>query len=366
MRVTLCVDALAPNPGGIGRYTWELCKGLARREEITSLHYVAWGRLINDPERLLRGERLRRPLGPFRLIARRKLKKVLRSSLVHGPNYFLPQQAELGIITVHDLSVLRYPESHPAARVKAFERQFTSSLGRSLRIITDTETVRRELIDMFDIDPDRLVAVPLGVDARFRPANAEAIRTVLQQWNLAPGSYGLCVSTFEPRKKIPELIHAWRKLPSAIRDRFPLVLAGGSGWRNESLLEEIKSAAAEGWLVNLGFVDDAVLPELYAGAALFTYPSTYEGFGLPPLEAMASGVPVVVANRSCLPEVCGDSARYVDHPDDSHRFSEAIREALSDADWRSEAIRRGLARAGQFTWDRCIEGTVAVYRSVMD
>src|SRR6185369_10324175 len=114
----------------------------------------------------------------------------------------------------------------------------------------------------------------------------------------------------------------------------------------------------------LGFVDDAVLPELYAGAALFAYPSTYEGFGLPPLEAMASGVPVIVANKSCLPEVCEDAARYVSPYYDDDGFAEAIREILCDADLRSDMVRRGLARAEQFTWDRCIEGTVAVYRSV--
>jgi alpha-1,3-rhamnosyl/mannosyltransferase len=364
VRVTLCVDALAPNPGGIGRYTWELCKGLAGREEISSLHYVAHGRLIDDPQRLLRGERLPRARGPFRILAQRKLQQLLSSSLVHGPNYFLPPLADAGVITVHDLSVLRYPEAHPAERVRAFEKQLVPSIERSLRIITDTETMRREVIGTFAVDPERVTAVPLGVDSRFRPAGPEEIASVIGQWSLAPGGYGLCVSTLEPRKKIPELIHAWRKLPRALRDRFPLVLAGGSGWKNETLLEEIESAAAEGWLVNLGFVDDAVLPELYAGAALFAYPSTYEGFGLPPLEAMASGVPVIVANKSCLPEVCEDAARYVSPYYDDDGFAEAIREILCDADLRSDMVRRGLARAEQFTWDRCIEGTVAVYRSV--
>jgi alpha-1,3-rhamnosyl/mannosyltransferase len=363
MRVTLCVDALERQPGGIGRYTWELYRGLSRREEISSLHYVAHGRLIDDPERLLLGKRRRRARGPFRILAERKLRRLFGSSLVHGPNYFLPPLAESGIVTVHDLSVLRYPESHPAARARAFERQLLPSLERSRRIITDTETVRRELIDMFALDSERVAAVPLGVDSRFQPAGSDIISEVVTQWSLIPGRYGLCVSTLEPRKKISELIQAWRNLPLSIRDRFPLVLAGGAGWKNEALLAEIESASREGWLKHLGFVDDVALRKLYAGAALFAYPSTYEGFGLPPLEAMASGVPVIVANRSCIPEVCGDAARYVD-PDDIERFAEAIHEGLCNADWRSNMIQRGLHRAAQFTWDRCIEGTVAVYRSV--
>jgi glycosyltransferase involved in cell wall biosynthesis len=275
VRVALCVDALAPHPGGIGRYTWELCKGLRRREEISTVHYVARGRLIDEPERLLRGEPLPRQRALPRLIAKRKLKQVLRASLVHGPNYFLPEIVEQGVITVHDLSVFRFPESHPAARVKAFERQFIPSLERSLRIITDTETVRRELIDMFAVDPEKVTAVPLGVSPRVRPAGVDAVAGVVEQWGLAPGSYGLCVSTQEPRKKIPELIRAWRNLPRSIRDRFPLVLAGGSGWKNETLLAEIETAAAERWVLNLGFVEDAVLPQLYAGPRfLFIPPPT--------------------------------------------------------------------------------------------
>ena len=365
MQVALCVDALGPHPAGIGRYTWELCKGLAHQEGISKIHYLAQGRLIDDPERLLRGERLRRRRGLFRILAQRKLKQVLRSGLVHGPNYFLPPIAETGIITLHDLSVLRYPETHPAERVRAFEKRLLPSIERSLRIITDTETMRREVIGAFALDPYRVTAVPLGVDSRFRPASPRAIASVVGRWNLTPGSYGLCVSTLEPRKKIPELIRAWRKLPRSIRDRFHLVLAGGSGWNNETLLTEIERATAEGWLLNLGFVDDAALPQLYAGAALFAYPSTYEGFGLPPLEAMASGVPVIVANQSCLPEVCGDAARYVD-PNDDDDFADAIHQSLCDAVWRSETVQRGLNRAAQFTWDRCIEGTVGVYRSATE
>src|SRR5206468_12439963 len=127
--------------------------------------------------------------------------------------------------------------------------------------------------------------------------------------------------------------------------------------------EQIDDAAAEGWLVHLGYVAEEDLPALYAGAALFIYPSIYEGFGLPPIEAMASGVPVVVANRSCLPEVCGDAVRYVD-PDDDNDFLTAIEESLFNSDWRKQAIDRGLKRAAGYTWGRCVRDTVAVYNFV--
>ena len=365
MRVALCVDALAPQPGGIGRYTWELSKGLAESREIDSLHYFGRGRLIAEPRLLIEGislPRRRRMLRPFHDW---QLRHVLQSSVVHGPNYFLPGSVEGGVITVHDLSVFRFPETHPLDRVRAFERLFESSMKRSAHIITDTETIRRELVETFSVRPESVTAIPLAVNASFRPVSAGSISRYLGEWGLTAQGYGLCISTLEPRKKILELIRAWRRLPDGLKSAFPLVLAGGSGWENEHLHDEIEIAVAEGWLRHLGFVDEHALPALYAGAALFVYPSSYEGFGLPPLEAMASGVPVIAANRTCLPEVCGDAARYVD-PDDEDSLTDSIRESLLDADWRTEAARRGLQRASQFTWRRCVAETLTVYRKVVN
>lgn len=364
MRVTLCVDALSPEQAGIGRYTWELSKGLARSDQIDSLRYFARGRLIDDPLVLLTHSRLPRRQWFNRLADRWKTRHVLHSSLVHGPNYFLPDAAEQGVITVHDLSVFHFPETHPAARLDAFERRFKKSLERAAHIITDTETIRREVIEAFGVNGGSVTAIPLGVSPAFRPIdNPSGVSKLLSRWGLEVGCYGLCVSTLEPRKKIAELVRAWRDLPAGTRQQFPLVLAGGKGWRNDALRTEIVQASNEGWLRHLGFVDDADLPALYAAAALFIYPSIYEGFGLPPIEAMASGVPVIVSNRSCLPEVCGDAPRYVD-PDDLPAFRTAIGECLSDEEWRSRAVERGVARAAEFTWERCVDDTVGVYRRV--
>ena len=159
------------------------------------------------------------------------------------------------------------------------------------------------------------------------------------------------------------MLQSWRRLPASVRTRFPLAIAGGRGWNNEELHRDIERASAEGWLRHLGFVEEESLPALYAGAALFLYPSIYEGFGLPPLEAMASGVPVLVSGSSCLPEVGGDAPRYV-NPDDIDSFAESIEESLVDEAWRSEAARRGLERARQFSWSRCIDATADVYRKV--
>lgn len=359
MRVTLDVDALSPRLSGIGRYVWELCSGLARRRDLR-VQYYARGQLVSDPALLLRCEQPRRR---FRRLRRLLPELKPRYGLFHGPNYFLPDHVESGAITVHDLSVLRYPESHPAARVAAFERNFERSLGRATHILTDTETVRNEIMEAFGVPQERITAVLLGVDPSFRPRLRSDLEPLLSRRGLEPGRYCLCVSTLEPRKRIADLLVAWSRLDRDLRSRYTLVLAGDSGWLNDELLVAIDAGVRDGWLNHLGFVDEAELPVLYAGAALCLYPSIYEGFGLPPLEAMASGVPVIVANRSCLPEVTAGAAMEID-PDDDEAFVEAIKRALSDEDWRASARRRGLERAAELCWRRCVDHTVSVYRQI--
>jgi alpha-1,3-rhamnosyl/mannosyltransferase len=360
--VTLCVDALSPQLSGIGRYTWELSNGLAGHRGVSPLRFYRSESIIDDVT-LLRQEHSRRKRSRLsQWLDSRRSGRVLKSTLVHGPNYFLPLAAERGVITVHDLSVFAYPQTHPSDRLKAFERLFASSLNRAVHIITDTETVRCELIEAFSLRPEAISAVCLGVGPSFVRLPGHEISSAIKQWDLTPGNYGLSVAAFEPRKKIAELIAAWERLPAPLRLSCPLVLAGAAGWRNEELHDAIANAQSQGWLKHLGFVDEAQLPKLYAGARLFVYPSIYEGFGLPPIEAMASGTPVVVSNRSCLPEVCGDAAHYID-PDDPEGFTSAIEEILSDEHKRVGMIFRGLARAQLYSWDRCVGETVAVYKN---
>lgn len=363
LNVTLDVDFVAAQNGGIGRYAVELARGLTRHPDVR-LGTWARGVIIPDYTRLLSGEQFgagNRFVRPFR---RWRDRQRAHATLFHGPNYFLPAFVERGVITVHDLSVLRFPETHPAARVAEFQRRLPDSLARALFVITDTETVRQEIIEEFALEPERVKAVPLGVEEGFRPQDANALAPVLTQWDLSAGQYGLSVSQLEPRKKIAELVRAWRALPKPLRGRFPLVIAGDSGWRNDDIRRELQQAEAEGWLKVLGYVPDEQLPALYAGARLFAYPSVYEGFGLPPLEAMACGVPVVVSSHSCLPEVAGEAAMYVD-PDHQPSFTDALRKGLEDEEWRGVTIERGLARAAGFTWEATVEGTVNVYREAL-
>ena len=358
----MSVDAIAPELTGIGRYSLELARRLPSHPAIRSLTFFRGREPVAHLDHLLEGASpKRRP----RIV--RKLDGVVarrRVDLVHGPNYFLPDWADRGVATIHDLSVFRFPELHPEERVAAFERDFRRSVEKADRLITDSETIRREVIEFTGVDPARITSIPLGVSGEFRPIPAGERRAVLARLGLPETGYGLTVSSLEPRKRIHRLIDAWKKLPGALRERTPLVIAGAQGWHNDRLYDSIQSAVHEGWAILLGFVPEQDLPALYSGARLFVFPSVYEGFGLPPLEAMASGVPTVVAAESCLEEVTKGAAM-VAEPDDIAGFSAAIERALEDESWREQAISSGVQVSSDYTWKRCVDETVGVYQQVM-
>ncbi len=349
--------------GGIGRYTLELIKGLRRQTEVQDLRYYRHGRWISDPLALLRGEEVREPSTAWlpRRWRQARERRLYRSYLFHGTNFFLPVEAERGVITVHDLSVLRFPELHPIERVRAYEREFTGSLDRTAHIITPSETIRREVIEYLGAAPDKVTAVPLAAGVEYRPRDAEELAPVLGRWDLRPDGYGLSVSTIEPRKKLEQSLAAWAALPASISRRWPLVIAGGTGWENSSIHAMIRRGEAEGWVRNVGYFPEEQLPALYAGARVLLYPSTYEGFGLPVVEAMASGVPCLISPKSCLAEVTNGAALPVD-PDDIADFARNIERALTDAAWRACAIAHGVRVANGYSWDRCASETLAVYR----
>ena len=237
-------------------------------------------------------------------------------------------------------------------------------MARASHLITDSEATRREVMAFLGWSADKITAVSLGVSPRFGPvADDENQSALLARYGLRHKSYALCVSTLEPRKKIGQLLRAYENLPETLRTQFPLVLVGGAGWLSDELHHDIARLAAQGWLHYLGFVPESDLPCVYAGAALFVYPSVYEGFGLPVLEAMASGVPVITSVFSSLPEVSGGAALLVDTPD-TDALAQSIERGLCDASWRGQATAAGLAVSGRYTWARCVQETVGVYQKL--
>lgn len=368
MKLILETSALLHPLTGIGRYTHELAAGLSAKNGLEIKFWVQ-NRLFDDLETVKRLKpRTHFPLWskPFRVLKNRLAPKryapQIARSIFHGPNFFVPPEAERAVITVHDLSILRYPETHPAERLRQFKLNLERSVQQAKKILADSEFVRREIINEFSCPPDKIHTVYMGVSPQFRPPSETDAR-LMAACNLNADGYTLCVATLEPRKNIDKLLAAYQQLPESLRRRYPLILIGGHGWLADSLLEKIAAAERQGWARKLGYVSETDLVGLYQHARLFAYPSAYEGFGLPVLESMACGVPVITSDRSSLPEVGGNAALQI-NPDDVEQFAAALRQGLEDNHWRTAAREQGLRQAALFSWQKCVDETFALYQAV--
>lgn len=279
----------------------------------------------------------------------------------HEPNFVAPALDLPTVITVHDLSCFRFPQYHPVDRVRFMQRRLPAAIAAADRIIAVSEFTKREIVDYFGVAPGKIDVILEAAAARFNPLAAEQTAPLLAPWGLRHGSYFLFVGSIEPRKNLSLVLDAYAALPPAIQQRYPLVLAGAEGWRREHFQARLSRLVDAGLVRELGYAPHDALPALYAGCAGFVFPSTYEGFGLPPLEAMACGAPVIVSRKASLPEVVGDGALLVSG-DDVDELAEALRQLAEDAAGAAALGARGRARAGEFSWDRAATETIAAYR----
>ncbi len=284
--------------------------------------------------------------------------------IYHEPNFLpFPYEGPLAI-TVHDISCFRHPETHPQERVALMEKYLPAALLRANSIITVSRFTAEEVIRYFGIPENKVVVTHLGVTPDFRPLTANETQSVLQAQGLTYRQYILCVGTLEPRKNLSRLFAAYAALPEQLRARYPLVVAGISGWHTHALLNEAERLRARGEIRLLGYVPAQQLPALYAGARCFAYPSFYEGFGLPPLEAMACATPVLTANCSSLPEVVGEAGLQVD-PLDTEAIRAGLHRLLEDEAYTHALARQGLDRAARFSWQQCAEQTLLAYQQAL-
>jgi glycosyltransferase involved in cell wall biosynthesis len=285
-------------------------------------------------------------------------------SLYHEPNFMSYRFDGPSVVTVHDLSWLRYPETHPADRVREMNRVMPRAMGGAAHVLVDSDFVKREVMEHYGLAEERITTTLLGVSTEFRPFSNAECAAPLDRYRLQYGRYILAVATLEPRKNLSSLIAAFAQLPDTLRRRYPLVIAGMRGWGEGVASASLSNMIAKGEVRLVGYVPQADLPKLYAGARMFVYPSLYEGFGLPPLEAMACAVPVIASNRASLPEVVGN-AGILTEPLDDLRIVQHMRALIEDDALHAHLAKAGRLRARRFTWRKCAMETLAVYRKVL-
>lgn len=285
-----------------------------------------------------------------------------RPALYHGMGFSLPfLWPGRSVVTIYDMSFMRYPERTTRARRAYLNAIVPPSVRRASRVLTISESSKREIVELLDVDPDRIdIAVP-GVNKQFKPCDPLDVAAFREEQSL-PDHFILYVGTIEPRKNLTTLIRAYAELPE--KDEIPLVIAGGAGWGSDEVYRLIEALGLTNHILLPGYVSNDRLPLWYNAADVFVYPSLYEGFGLPIVEAMACATPVIASNSTSLPEAAGDAALLVP-PLDVAAWRDALHSLLNDADQQDDLARRGRKHAGQFDWSRTAQQTADSYRRAL-
>jgi glycosyltransferase involved in cell wall biosynthesis len=376
MRIAFNATSLLSPLTGIGQYSKHLASGLLTAPDLDAEFFYGafWQKEVRQEpmpasQTLLPWIRnnvpgsyaLRRLIQTQRFSAHTKRN---RFDIYHEPN-ILPMPFDgPTVVTVHDLSWIRYPETHPVERVRAMNTHFEAGIKQASMLLTDSEFVRGEIIQVFGVNPDRIRAIPLGVESMFRHRTEEETRAILSNHGLKHGKYLLAVGTLEPRKNIQLALGAYLMLPPSLRKNYPLVLAGMSGWLNSGLQAQIAPLLITGEVRRLGYVSRMDLAHIMAGATTLVYPSLYEGFGLPPLESMACGVPVIASNVSSMPEVVADTGLLVD-PNDIDAVAKAMKKMICDDTLRNDLSIKAKFRSLNFSWANCVMDTIKAYNDAL-
>ena len=386
MNVLMGAESLQPPLTGIGNYTLNLLREFQGLPAIDAVECFDGVRFSPAEEVLSRQLSCVKPSGGWKSKLRSSVRALplayrlkatwsgarfrqgdgaRRDFVYHEPNFILKDHEGPAVTTVHDLSFVSHPQFHPAERVAWLCRQLPRTLDRANFVITDSEIVRTQLIEQFSVPPDCVAAIYLGADARFIPRPAESTESVLSRYGLVHGRYLAFVGTIEPRKGLSVLLDAWERLPVSVRRNWPLVIAGAPGWQNAALINRILAFQANGEVRFLQFVSDDDLPFIYAGATVFVYPSIYEGFGLPVLEAMSCGVPVICGIGTSMAEFAEGVCCLVD-VEQAESLAAAILALVENPGLRIQMASEGQRQASRFSWSRCAQETLDVYVKAME
>lgn len=385
MRVGFDIGPITHNRSGVGNYCLHLLKALLEIDGIDISGFAAQARALDL-------EAIGRPLYHRRLpVPTRAMYKVWSAfgmptvdsllggvDLYHATNYFLPPTKRAKrVLTIHDITFKKYPDLCSPKIVGPFSEKVEGFAREADAVIADSESTRQDIIELLGAKPERVHTVHLACDESMSPMEKKLARERVAALFGIQHPYLLFVGTVEPRKNVDGILNAFKKIEKEFPHR--LVICGGKGWKSdeieEQMLELRKTISNEiaghpdglpiaaGRVIRTGYAAPTSLAALFSAADALIFPSFYEGFGLPVLEAMACGCPVITANNSSLPEVAGDAAEYCD-ANDVDSIANAMRRVLSDASLRDQMCQRGFAQAAKFSWKKTAEQTAAVYRSV--
>jgi alpha-1,3-rhamnosyl/mannosyltransferase len=362
-RIGIDARALIPGKTGIGVYLSEILNEWLAKDDRARFELFS-PRPIDYP----RQERVAHHVAevryglPWYLFRSHRSINLIRPDAYWGVQSLLPMRLShriSAILTIHDCVHLLGTKFAPSRLYNWLHRLFLpASIGRAERILADSNFVAKQIVEGYHVPREKIAVIPLGVSQAFIQAGRAETRdpSRLEKYGIHK-PYLLGVGSLEPRKNLKTLLRAWRELPEPVRSRYQLVLAGKPGWRLKELQEELKRTWQTGSVLLTGYVPAGDLPLLYAQAELFVFPSFYEGFGLPVLEAMASGCPVVASNSSSLPEVIGEAAMTLAPDQPPGDWARALSTALSEDSWRRSMRERGLKQAALYPWERCARET---------
>jgi glycosyltransferase involved in cell wall biosynthesis len=283
-------------------------------------------------------------------------------NLYHSPNYVLPYLANIpSVLTIHDLLTLDRPELCQTESALYFKFFLPPSVKKAIRIIAVSNTVKKDILNHFNLPEDKIEVIYHGVNSIFKKSTDGAI---LEKYHL-PEKYILFVGNLEPKKNLERLIRAFDLLKRNTDIPHKLVIVGKKGWKYQSVFDTVAGLKINSEVIFTGYVPLEDLPVIHSMAGLFVFPSLYEGFGIPPLEAMACGAPVLVSDKGALPEITGGTCLQVD-PFDMNRIAQGMHQLLTDTHLRNKSVRSGREWVSRFTWENAAKETLKVYEQAIN